>query len=189
MAANDGQGDYLSRSFRLIVNFPQFECDTRTARKAVAELIQEGLLMRQSNGRPIVNGRWVSRKRADAHLEASESDAERRTREGAAFCSYRDDAGGVADLHALRNTFISNPGGVHPKTAQALARHSTIKLTIIVIRTRCRGVGRCLGRAARSCHTTATGDAGNGNRRGKSLGALLGAFRAQTRSQTVTSRQ
>jgi hypothetical protein len=36
------------------------------------------------------------------------------------------------DFHALRHTFISNlaAGGVYPKTAQALARHSTITLTM-----------------------------------------------------------
>ena len=45
---------------------------------------------------------------------------------------YRDDSGRVADFHGLRHTFISNlaAGGVHPKTAQALARHSTITLTM-----------------------------------------------------------
>jgi len=37
----------------------------------------------------------------------------------------------VADFHVLRHTFVSNlaRGGVHPKAAQALARHSTITLT------------------------------------------------------------
>jgi integrase len=50
----------------------------------------------------------------------------------AAGIAYRDDAGRVADFHALRHTFISNlaRGGVHPKVAQALARHSTITLTM-----------------------------------------------------------
>ncbi len=44
----------------------------------------------------------------------------------------RDGAGQVADFHALRHTFITNlvRGGVHPKVAQALARHSTITLTM-----------------------------------------------------------
>ncbi len=43
-----------------------------------------------------------------------------------------DHAGRVADFHALRHTFISNlaRGGVHPKLAQALARHSTVTLTM-----------------------------------------------------------
>ena len=45
---------------------------------------------------------------------------------------YRDAAGRVADFHALRHTFITNlvGAGVHPKTAQMLARHSTIGLTM-----------------------------------------------------------
>ena len=39
---------------------------------------------------------------------------------------------GKADFHALRHTFLTNlaNSGVHPKTAQALARHSTITLTM-----------------------------------------------------------
>ncbi|MCH7592136.1 MAG: tyrosine-type recombinase/integrase [Planctomycetes bacterium] len=45
---------------------------------------------------------------------------------------YRDESGRVADFHALRHTFVSAlaRGGVHPKIAQALARHSTITLTM-----------------------------------------------------------
>ena len=45
---------------------------------------------------------------------------------------YRDEDGRVADFHALRHTFITNlaRGGVHPKIAQALARHSTTTLTM-----------------------------------------------------------
>jgi hypothetical protein len=43
-----------------------------------------------------------------------------------------DDSGRVVDFHALRHTFISSlaAAGVHPKTAQVLARHSTISLTM-----------------------------------------------------------
>ena len=50
----------------------------------------------------------------------------------AAGIAYRDDAGRVSDFHSLRHTFITNlaAGGVHPKIAQALARHSTITLTM-----------------------------------------------------------
>ena len=50
----------------------------------------------------------------------------------AAGIPYRDDAGRVADFHSLRHTFITNlaNGGVHPKTAQSLARHSDITLTM-----------------------------------------------------------
>jgi len=38
----------------------------------------------------------------------------------------------VVDFHALRHTFITNlaSGGIHPKLAQTLARHSTITLTM-----------------------------------------------------------
>ena len=66
---------------------------------------------------------WI----AEAHTPQ-----ERTAREQGSFLVYRDDAGRYADFHALRHTFISNlaSGGVHPKTAQALARHSTITLTM-----------------------------------------------------------
>jgi integrase len=44
----------------------------------------------------------------------------------------RDDTGRYADFHSLRHSFISNlaRSGVHPKVARALARHSTITLTM-----------------------------------------------------------
>jgi hypothetical protein len=44
----------------------------------------------------------------------------------------RDEDGRVADFHCLRHAFIGNllAGGVHPKNAPALARHSTIMLTM-----------------------------------------------------------
>jgi integrase len=50
----------------------------------------------------------------------------------AAGIPYRDAAGHVADSHALRHTFITNlaNAGVHPKTAQTLARHCSITLTM-----------------------------------------------------------
>ncbi|GAB4150037.1 MAG: hypothetical protein Tsb009_24610 [Planctomycetaceae bacterium] len=45
---------------------------------------------------------------------------------------YTDVSGRVFDFHALRHQFISNlaGAGVHPKTAQLLARHSNITLTM-----------------------------------------------------------
>ncbi len=84
------------------------------------------------------NNKTASMLRADladarqAYLNASQSPTERTDREGDTFCTYRDDAGRCADFHALRHTFISNlaAGGIHPKTAQQLARHSTITLTM-----------------------------------------------------------
>jgi hypothetical protein len=67
--------------------------------------------------------RWI------AEVQEPES---RQERESSSFLVYRDDAHRVADFHALRHTFISHlaAGGVHPKTAQTLARHSTITLTM-----------------------------------------------------------
>jgi hypothetical protein len=55
-----------------------------------------------------------------------------RTDLEAAGIPYRDATNRVVDFHALRHTFITNlaQGGVHPKTAQALALHSTITLTM-----------------------------------------------------------
>jgi len=43
-----------------------------------------------------------------------------------------DAAGRVVDFHALRHTFLTNlaRSGVHPRTAQSLARHSSITLTM-----------------------------------------------------------
>ena len=55
----------------------------------------------------------------------------------AAGIPYVDAHGLYADFHALRHTFITNmmKSGVNPKTAQALARHSTIDLTMNVYTT------------------------------------------------------
>jgi len=66
---------------------------------------------------------WI----ADAKVPEVQAERERSS-----FLVYRDDAGQVVDFHALRHTFISNlaRGGVHPKLAQALARHSDINLTM-----------------------------------------------------------
>ncbi len=56
----------------------------------------------------------------------------RRERWRTDFLAVIDNAGRVIDFHALRHTFITSlaRGGVHPKLAQALARHSTITLTM-----------------------------------------------------------
>ena len=45
-----------------------------------------------------------------------------------------DDQGRVVDFHSFRNTFITglSVAGVHPRVAQALARHSKIELTMQV---------------------------------------------------------
>lgn len=50
------------------------------------------------------------------------------------FLKYKDSQGKFADFHGLRHTFITNLSlnGVDPKTAQTLARHSTMELTMNV---------------------------------------------------------
>jgi len=60
------------------------------------------------------------------------NDEERERREKSDFLAYTNHAKRKADFHALRHTFISNlaAGGVHPKIAQTLARHSTFALTM-----------------------------------------------------------
>ncbi|MBU1984864.1 MAG: tyrosine-type recombinase/integrase [Planctomycetota bacterium] len=67
-----------------------------------------------------------------AWIDTSTSDVERQGREVSSFLVYRDSLEHVLDFHALRHTFISNlvRGGVNPKVAQELARHSTITLTM-----------------------------------------------------------
>ena len=65
--------------------------------------------------------------------EAKHDPPERRRRTESGFLAYCDpDTGRYVDFHALRHTFISNlaASGVHPKVAQALARHSSITLTM-----------------------------------------------------------
>ena len=64
--------------------------------------------------------------------EAKVSADELKRRSRTSFLCPVDDAGRVCDFHGLRHTFISHlaAGGVHPKVAQKLARHSTIGLTM-----------------------------------------------------------
>jgi integrase/recombinase XerD len=54
--------------------------------------------------------------------------------ESSDFLRYKDSDGKYADFHALRHTFITNlcKADVSPKTAQMLARHSDISLTMNV---------------------------------------------------------
>ncbi len=76
-------------------------------------------------------------KRDLAHARAAwiakaTTPADRESRERSFFLTQKDDAGRVADFHALRHTFITRlvKAGVNPKEAQTLARHSTITLTM-----------------------------------------------------------
>jgi hypothetical protein len=64
--------------------------------------------------------------------EASGTSAEKKRRETSSFLAETDARGRVVDFHALRMTFITNLtlSGVAPKTAQLLARHCDINLTM-----------------------------------------------------------
>jgi len=67
-----------------------------------------------------------------AWLEESESEAEMAEREQSDFLKYQDHQKRFADFHANRHTFITNLSkvGVSAKTAQTMARHSDIRLTM-----------------------------------------------------------
>lgn len=70
-------------------------------------------------------GSWARRRRGAFVLR-------RDLAEGA--IPYRDDRGRVFDFHSLRKQYITSlcRGQVDPKTAQTLARHSSITLTMDV---------------------------------------------------------
>jgi integrase len=67
-------------------------------------------------------------------LKEAKDVADRKEREKSPFLLSSDQNGQVVDFHALRKTFITNltRSGVAPKTAQLLARHSDINLTMNV---------------------------------------------------------
>jgi integrase len=94
--------------------------DRQRLRADVAEMMRQYLKGRPP-GRPVWEGAAWYQKGA----EMVRADLER------AGIAYRE-ADRVFDFHAIRGQFISSlaAGGVHPKVAQALARHSTITLTM-----------------------------------------------------------
>ncbi len=65
-------------------------------------------------------------------LIEAETDDERGRREESDYLCYQDENGLFADFHSNRHTFITNleRAGVSPRTAQTLARHSDIRLTM-----------------------------------------------------------
>jgi integrase len=71
---------------------------------------------------PVWPGNWADGKEAGVMLKVDLK---------AAGVPYVDSSGEVADFHSLRHTFISRLArhGVSLKTAQILARHSTVELT------------------------------------------------------------
>src|SRR5262249_61467225 len=107
----------------------------------LAEALRE-YLADKPTGKPVWPGTWtekaammIRRDLAEARaawLSESKDAEDRQEREQTDFLAYRNAAGLVADFHCLRHTFISTlaRAGIHPKTAQTLARHSTITLTL-----------------------------------------------------------
>jgi integrase len=67
-------------------------------------------------------------------IEDSETSEEQSERESSDFLTYCDHSGRYADFHSNRHTFITSleRSGVSPRTAQSLARHSDIRLTMAV---------------------------------------------------------
>ena len=68
----------------------------------------------------------------DEWIKAAKSTAEQKRRLQSSFLQPVNEHGHTVDFHALRKTFITNlsRSGVTPKTAQTLARHSDINLTM-----------------------------------------------------------
>jgi len=104
-----------------------------------AKLPADGLLFPISAKVPGgVDRRGAKMMRADLKaarkkwIEEAETDEEKQKREESDFLAYCDENGLYADFHANRHTFITNlsRAGVKPRTAQALARHSDIRLTM-----------------------------------------------------------
>jgi integrase len=99
-------------------------------------------LSTKPRGQPVWPGTWHKRafvmiKRdlavaRAAWLEEAPTAAERQRREALDYLLYEDSSGRTFDFHSCRHSFISllAQSGVHPKTAQELARHSSIDLTM-----------------------------------------------------------
>jgi integrase len=115
--------------------------DTLPLKPVTAAMLTKHLAGKMPTARAFVmpkSDRIIDMMKADlaaaraAWVADTGSHQEREQTESETFLAYCDDAGHYADFHALRHTFISNlaAGGVHPKTAQTLARHSTITLTM-----------------------------------------------------------
>jgi integrase len=65
-------------------------------------------------------------------IKEAETDGDRLRCEKSDYLCYQDENGLFADFHSNRHTFITNleRAGVSPRTAQSLARHSDIRLTM-----------------------------------------------------------
>jgi len=93
-------------------------------RQDIAAMLRDWLEGRLA-GERLWDGRWASDRQGSKMIKADLK---------VAGVPYKDANDRYADFHALRHTFISNlaRAGVHPRNAQALARHSTIDLTMNV---------------------------------------------------------
>ena len=93
-------------------------------RRDVAATVRAWLAEKPA-GEPVWPGKWASQRHGAEMIRIDLTTAD---------IDAEDDRGRVVDFHALRHTFISNlaRAGVHPRNAQALARHSTIDLTMNV---------------------------------------------------------
>jgi len=120
-------------AFDLTSEPPTVECSpayTKNGEEAILPLRSDlaatlgPWLSKEPEGEPVWPGTWA--KKASAKML--------RVDLAAAGIDYEDASGRYADFHSLRHTFVSNlaRAGVHPRTAQALARHSKIDLTMSV---------------------------------------------------------
>ena len=115
--------------------------DTLPMRKVTADALRQFIENKMPTVEvfpmPSQTGRTAMMLRADLAdarkpwLESLPAD-QRADAEASSFLAPIDAAGRFADFHSLRHTFITNlvNGGVNAKTAQTLARHSTITLTM-----------------------------------------------------------
>jgi hypothetical protein len=105
--------------------------DTQPLRSDLAALLRDWMKDKPT-GKRLWPGGWGRHgaKMVRADLEAA-SAAKKKADPKSTGIPYRDVAGRVFDFHALHQ-FISSlaAAGIHPKVAQALARHSTIPLTM-----------------------------------------------------------
>jgi integrase len=94
--------------------------DVLPLRPDVADMMRRYIAGRPSD-QPLWPGTWTKCAAEMVRLDLA-----------AAGLPYEDGQGRVFDFHSTRGQFISllAAGGVHPKVAQLLARHSTISLTM-----------------------------------------------------------
>jgi integrase len=116
--------------------------DTQPLPQELAEALRPWLAGKPA-GQPVWPGTWakrawemIGRDLAEARAawveEASQDAAERKRREESDYLVYEDRDGRTFDFHATRHSYITllARSGAHPKTAQDLARHSTVDLTM-----------------------------------------------------------